>query len=186
MGWLWVLGSGILGVIVLHFNSTMGWLWACPRTAPCNSYRISIPLWDDCEAAGKDKKTRPVGFQFHYGMIVRERMDVARQMREKFQFHYGMIVRLPSLKLPTLLPNFNSTMGWLWAEYKLTEEKIKLNFNSTMGWLWVPCAPATPVISVISIPLWDDCEGSGSLWCLRPKKFQFHYGMIVRSPINLE
>ena len=37
-----------------------------------------------------------VGFQFHYGTIKRQNLEIAGKQLSKFQFHYGTIKRRPA------------------------------------------------------------------------------------------
>ena len=138
MGWLWAMGDLLVGLMFVHFNSTMGWLWGSPNHSSPMCLRrisiplwddcewwfamvshwnncISIPLWDDCESIARLCYWRPTKFQFHYGMIVSEPEKVPVRSPAPFQFHYGMIVSRPITWMPLPTVNFNSTMGWLWG-----------------------------------------------------------------------
>ena len=164
---------------MLHFNSTMGWLWAWP--------------WEELH--------QHKVFQFHYGMIVsflkasiRARNGyfnstmgwlwgmpngVVQAIPTRFQFHYGMIVRMITSCKPLSFTDFNSTMGWLWARADVLNNG-SWRFQFHYGMIVRLLLEVGLVGFVISIPLWDDCEPPFSNADKHIKQFQFHYGMIVR------
>ena len=178
MGWLWVIQTKLTKIYkfisiplwddceedqstfttaFFYFNSTMGWLWGKSAINSNWNFWISIPLWDDCENFNETDLTRQFIFQFHYGMIVRWRVQPRWCYRR----------------------DFNSTMGWLWVLSTCGWRFSVRNFNSTMGWLWDSLALSIIWRKEISIPLWDDCERSKPIVQRFDDLFQFHYGMIV-------
>ena len=141
----------------------MGWLWEAYELRYRGGFRISIPLWDDCE-------TPLLGIEVDVG--------------SPFQFHYGMIV---SYQPHTRVARPTAISIPLWDDCETTKKDILttvLRFQFHYGMIVrVISLPILILANGISIPLWDDCEysvlpSSGSI-C----KFQFHYGMIV-SPIT--
>jgi len=72
-------------------------------------------------------------------------------------------------------------MGWLWEYFFFWV----IRRTSISIPLWDDCEihPTQKPIRLyeISIPLWDDCENYGAGNTYRSAKFQFHYGMIVRT-----
>ena len=76
--------------------------------------------------------------------------------------------------------NFNSTMVRLWVISIQNLLVMLLYFNSTMVRLWVTCGMLFPTGSLISIPLWFDCEENFLKQYNMKLLFQFHYGSIVR------
>ena len=146
-------------ILIVNFNSTMGWLWVRGLMSCYYLIRISIPLWDDCELTfgyyneeGRlisiplwddcEKRVTYLTLGWHFISI--PLWDDCEKLRPNFQeaqcsfqFHYGMIVSDGKGAY---------TVG---AKY----------FNSTMGWLWV---------------IANGCNGLQFT-------FQFHYGMIVRA-----
>ena len=144
---------------ILYFNSTMGWLWVAFFTREGMFYKISIPLWDDCECKGSSHlRTVLVYFNSTMGWLW-----VSISATDSSTDMY-----------------FNSTMGWLWVGSIVFYSSGFLKFQFHYGMIVrLIYAISRANRCGISIPLWDDCELEQEMQKGADKEFQFHYGMIV-------
>ena len=123
--------------------------------------QVSIPIWCDWKwvrlIQGESKKK----FQFLYGAIGRNRLDISDSRANWFQFLYGAIGRGLNLgTAPLNDPGFNSYMVRLEARFRRGNYLLRNSFNSYMVRLEVPWQGQFHGVGLVSIPIWCDWKGS--------------------------